>query len=130
MYLVTIVVAKRRRILSSIEVGEVHATPIGEVCDATWLEIPHHQPGAILRRVVIMPDHIHGLLEFAPGSRSTLPRAIGGFKSAVTRRVREADLWGVSPLWQRGYHDRILSHPGAIEAAKRYIESNPARWSC
>lgn len=129
MNLVTMVVAGRGRILSSIEHGEITLSPIGKLCQGTWSEIPRHQPGAILRGAVIMPDHIHGLLEFTLGSPSRLQTAIGGFKSAVTRRVRAAGLWGVEPLWQRGYHDRILSHPDEIRAAKEYILSNPRRWS-
>lgn len=36
----------------------------------------------------------------------------------------------VPPLWEKGYHDRIVRHNGQIARLKRYIDRNPGRlWS-
>ncbi len=127
-YLVTIVVAGRVRALSAIHDGKIELTPIGMICRSAWAEIPDHFRGAVLHELIVMPDHVHGLLEFAPGTRSSLPPTIGGFKSAVTRRARLEGLWGSQPLWQRGYHDRILGDRVGFLAAMRYLRANPANW--
>ena len=49
----------------------------------------------------------------------TVPAIIGGYKSAVTKRVGQ-------PVWQRGYHDRIVRTAREAANARRYIDANPS----
>jgi putative transposase len=32
------------------------------------------------------------------------------------------------PVWQRGYHERIIRTEGELERIRQYIFDNPARW--
>ncbi|HRY63644.1 MAG TPA: transposase [Patescibacteria group bacterium] len=42
--------------------NKVILSPIGEMAQKYWLEIPNHFPGAELDYFVIMPNHIHGII--------------------------------------------------------------------
>lgn len=35
----------------------------GEIANNYWLEIPNHFPNVILHRHIVMPNHIHGIIE-------------------------------------------------------------------
>lgn len=35
----------------------------GEIANNYWLEIPNHFPNVILLRHIVMPNHIHGIIE-------------------------------------------------------------------
>jgi len=59
------------------------------------------------------------------------PRSLGsfiaGFKSSVTKRIR--DELNETGIWQRNYYERIIRNERELEAICRYIESNPLNWS-
>jgi putative transposase len=66
--------------------------------------------------------------------RPTLGDIVGAFKSLTTnayiRGVREL---GWPPfdkrLWQRNYYEHIVRNERGLNAIRRYIHDNPARWS-
>lgn len=70
----------------------------------------------------------------AGARRPTLGDLIGAFKSLTTnayiRGVRER---GWPPfdgrLWQRNYYEHIIRDERELNATRRYIRDNPARWS-
>ena len=35
----------------------------GKIADNCWLEIPKHFPNAVLHEYIIMPNHVHGIIE-------------------------------------------------------------------
>lgn len=61
------------------------------------------------------------------------PKSIGslvaGFKSAVTRRIKELDPATAVRLWQRNFYDHVIRDEAALTAIRRYIQDNPARWA-
>lgn len=36
---------------------------IGKIANDCWLEIPNHFPNAVLHEHIIMPNHVHGIIE-------------------------------------------------------------------
>ena len=51
----------------------MHLSPIGQIADEHWREIPHHFPQAELGTYVIMPNHVHGIILLkAPGWDTTM----------------------------------------------------------
>ena len=72
---------------------------------------------------VLMPDHLHLLLEL--GAHDTLDTAIGRFKAVSAARVRPAG--SASPVWSRGFHDRALRRDENLVGAARYLIANPLR---
>lgn len=67
---------------------------------------------------VIMPDHVHWLMELRSG---TLASCMNLFKSRSSR------LMGAGRVWQSGYHDHALRREESLEHAARYIVGNPIR---
>jgi len=72
---------------------------------------------------VLMPDHLHWLVELRQGSLSSLMRAFKSRSSCALFRV------GVDRqrVWQPGFHDRALRRDDNVKAAARYIIANPIR---
>ncbi len=62
----------------------------------------------------------------APGSLGAIIRA---FKSATTKRINEQQGTPGKKVWQRNYYDRIIRSDGELDRARRYIKTNPDRWS-
>ncbi len=120
----------------------VTLSPAGRIVDQEWLASATIREEVRLDRYVIMPNHFHGIVMIEPSCRSLIPATTGvrpsrppgalgsliaGFKSAVTRRVREAQLLD-GPVWQRGYHDRVIRNEIDWAAYRNYIADNPKRW--
>jgi len=51
---------------------------------------------------------------------------IAGFKSSVTKRIR--DELNETGIWQRNYYERIIRNERELDAICRYIEANPLNW--
>jgi REP element-mobilizing transposase RayT len=64
-YFVTIVLKDRKRFFGQVRNGKMDLSPIGEIADKFWREIPEHFPFVILHNHIVMPDHIHGIIEIA-----------------------------------------------------------------
>ena len=67
---------------------------------------------------VIMPDHVHWLLQLeAPIALSKL---VGGVKAVTAHRLGRR-------IWQAGFHDHALRHEEDLVETARYIVANPLR---
>jgi putative transposase len=53
---------------------------------------------------------------------------IGGFKAASTKRINQLRRTPGSPVWQRGYYERIIRDERELLAAQGYVEGNPMKW--
>jgi REP element-mobilizing transposase RayT len=65
LYFITICTAGRAHCFGKIAGDEMQLSPIGEMALQCWLEIPHHFPFVKLHAFVVMPNHVHGILEIA-----------------------------------------------------------------
>jgi len=72
---------------------------------------------------VLMPDHAHVLAE-AESERSDFPAFVKRFKQTTGFAYRRET---GQPLWQPGYHERVLRNDEITEAVVRYILENPIR---
>ncbi|MFK3773631.1 REP-associated tyrosine transposase [Pseudomonas sp. NPDC089406] len=72
---------------------------------------------------VLMPDHLHWLIELGTDSLGSLMCA---FKSRSSCALYQAGAER-QHIWQRGYHDRALRRDEDVRAAARYIVANPIR---
>ena len=67
---------------------------------------------------VIMPDHVHWLMELR---QDTLASCMNVFKSISSRKLQAGQ------VWQKGYHDHAIRRDESVEHAARYIIGNPLR---
>lgn len=80
---------------------------------------------------VIMPDHVHLIMYV----REPLPKPVGHIvnylKARATFLARKEDAGFQTasiPLFQPGYHDRIVFADGILDNLRRYIADNPRRY--
>jgi REP element-mobilizing transposase RayT len=64
-------------------------------------------------------------INVAPGSLGAVVRS---YKSSVTKRIHRTRHAPAGLVWQRGYWERIVRDKRELEAIRRYIDNNPARW--
>ncbi len=114
------------------------------IAETTWRLIPEqrHAKHVRLDEWIVMPNHLHGILvlspvgedEFQPAPErgaapGSLPSVVGTFKSMATRRINNLRRTPGQKAWQRGYYDRIVRNERELNAIRRYIRANPARWA-
>lgn len=67
---------------------------------------------------VVMPDHVHWLVQLQDGVK--LGEAVRRLKAGISVALGY-------PLWQRGFHDHALRRDEDLRAAARYVVANPVR---
>lgn len=72
---------------------------------------------------VVMPDHLHWLVQLQTCSLDELMRRI---KSNSARQINRR-LGRAGPLWHDGFHDRAMRKDQDLQVAARYIVANPLR---
>ena len=65
---------------------------------------------------VVMPDHIHWLIQL----NGDLSEAVRRYKTYVSLSIGRR-------IWQDGFHDRMIKDETSLKAAARYIVANPLR---
>ena len=63
LYFITICTYKKECLFSEIINDEMILNHAGKIADKYWLDIPKHFPNAVLHERVIMPNHVHGIIE-------------------------------------------------------------------
>ncbi len=134
-YFVTICTRDRRCILSEITVGaaisrppEVRLTRYGEIVDLAIRNIPSVYPSVSVDHYVIMPNHIHLILQIhcvEDGrmiSAPTISTVVGQMKRWISRQAGTA-------LWQKSYHEHVIRNENDYRDIWEYIENNPIRWA-
>ena len=134
-YYITINIHKNGFKFSSIYNGKLMMNKYGKIASEYWNEIHKHYPECITHEYVIMPDHIHGIIEikeykgdidfFMDRSKRHAHRLaciIGSYKSAVSRKIHKMGNMGFK--WQRSFYDRVMRIT-EHDRIEQYIQNNP-----
>ncbi len=164
-YFITICTDNKKCIFGKIEdsqqmdiVGAKNFSPVmflnetGRIADKCWLEIPKHFSHAILHEHIIMPNHVHGIIElieiaesrakgFSPlqteyktsftSPSKTIGSIVRGFKIGVTkwlRNYRMEDYPIQRMVWQRDYYEHVIRDEKEYCKITDYIVNNAAKW--
>ena len=73
---------------------------------------------------VIMPDHLHWLIELTDSA--TLEKCIKTVKAVSAHKINK-HLQRTGPIWQAGYYNHALRQDEDIIDIARYIIANPLR---
>ena len=127
-YMITLVTAGRRQLFGTCRDDRMLLSPAGEVVQRRWQEIPAHRPAIETNTLVVMPDHLHGIVYV----REPLPKPVGdtirGYKSGVTAELRRLLDTPAMAVWEAGYHDRVVMCSDTLRAERHYIRDNPRRY--
>ena len=141
IFYVTICTHGRECLFGEVVEAKMHLNTLGEIVQEEWFNITQHRPNVTRDAFVVMPNHIHGIIilreaesvgvrqQFLQPQAGSLGMVVGGFKSAVSRRINALRDTPGAPVWQRGYHDKIARDERMLNNARRYIANNPAHWA-
>ena len=73
LYFLTICVQHKACLFGEITDGELFLNDAGRIVESCWLEIPQHYPDVVLHEYVVMPNHIHGIIEITYNENDVLP---------------------------------------------------------
>ncbi|WP_339461809.1 REP-associated tyrosine transposase [Pseudomonas sp. EA_105y_Pfl2_R69] len=114
LYLLTSVLLQRRPLFNDFALARLLVKE---------LRVAHEQQQVASLAWVVMPDHLHWLVQLQTGSLEQLMRRI---KSKSARQINQY-LGTQGPIWQQGYHDRALRKDEGLQSAALYIVANPLR---
>lgn len=62
-YFVTICTQYKIECFGDVHNKEMHLNGLGEIAQQFWLDMPKHFPNIKLGKFVIMPNHMHGIID-------------------------------------------------------------------
>ncbi len=62
-YFLTICTRNRECLFGEVHDGRIYLSNYGRIVNECWQKIPDHFPQIILHEYVIMPNHVHGIIE-------------------------------------------------------------------
>ena len=157
-YFVTLISSGRVSLFGEIMDGELRQSDIGKLVNDCWLGITNSFTSIGLDDIVIMPNHLHGIIfihealgkgeAFADNDPSVVgamaanasplrPRGttlgslgaiIQNFKSVSTRKVNKRYFEPGYKIWQKNYHERVVRNERELNAIRQYIRDNPHNW--
>ena len=137
-YYITICTYNRLELFGTIKNNNMILNEYGHITKNIWLDIPNHHNNIKLDEFVVMPNHIHGIINVVVGAGparlfikyikpNNLSIIIGSYKSSVTRRINKLNQNEFK--WQRSFHDQIIRTSNhSLHNIREYIINNPAKW--
>lgn len=131
-YLITVCTHLRRHTFGAVVDEELRPSPLGVLVSEAWRVVLDGTPHAQADAFVVMPNHVHAVvhLEMPDDDVRHPTDGLAGFVQRFkAKTTMSAEALGIpTPVWQRGYHDRVLRTGQAQEAAIAYVEDNPLNW--
>jgi len=152
LYFVTICTQDKKCIFGRIENGEMMLNSFGHKAADCWNDIPNHFLNVVLHEYIIMPNHLHGIIEITGefigvvGAGDSLSKNVGandylplqsvklkhGTSKTIGSMIRGFKI-GVAkqvgkPVWQRNYYEHIIRDGADYEKITNYIMANPQTW--
>jgi REP element-mobilizing transposase RayT len=154
-YFITCVTHNRTNLFGEINTSVMKLNALGIIVQREWQRLVKRFSSIKLDEYVIMPNHIHGIIEIidnetgqppdssflsnpppdpnkkerfgAPvaGSISTIIRS---FKSSVTQQSQYQLARPSGFIWQQRYYEHIIRNEADWERIRGYIQMNPQNW--
>ncbi|MEM7019725.1 MAG: transposase [Pseudomonadota bacterium] len=121
-YFITICAHNHKCIFGRITDSNMSLRHEGKIAQDEWLKTAEMRPNISLGEFVIMPNHMHGIIEvthqlesktatcvhekieqFGKPVSNRIPTIVRGYKSAMTKRIKILRNQPVLQVWQRNY---------------------------
>ena len=107
---------------------DIILSPWGKIVASAIQNIPSHYPAISLDRYVVMPNHVHLLLQIHTDPKGCIiptppiSTVIQQMKGYCTKQI------GAS-IWQKLFHDHVIRNEKDYAKIWEYIEYNPYKWA-
>ena len=155
LYFVTLCCHERQPLFGEVANDEMRLSDAGQVAYKEWEKTGAMRENIELHAFVVMPNHVHGIIEIVgahcmrpdvapdmqlgrvqvqgiqPGRVQRAPTVgdvVRGYKSAVTKRINHLRNASIPPVWQRNYYEHIIRNEASYLKIAEYIQTNPQRW--
>ncbi|HAR99985.1 MAG: hypothetical protein US57_C0011G0070 [Candidatus Moranbacteria bacterium GW2011_GWC2_37_73] len=154
MYFVTICTKNREEFFGEIVDGKMVLNKIGKIAEECWKGIPDHFPFIVLDEFVVMPNHVHGIIEICKNDinmamrRDAINRvSTGGITgknnpmnnpyslSKIIRWYKGRCSFEINHIgqtmnfaWQPRFYDHIIRDDESLNKIREYIKINPEMW--
>ncbi|MCK4677113.1 MAG: hypothetical protein KAT48_03195, partial [Bacteroidales bacterium] len=119
LYYITSCTQGRIHYFGEVNNEEMKTNKFGQIAKKQWYWLGERFLFVILHAFVVMPDHIHGIIEInrnnivRPGRDlakqpkiKPLSQLIGAYKTTVSKQIHL--IGGKDFAWQRSFHDHII----------------------
>jgi REP element-mobilizing transposase RayT len=149
-YFITICTYKKNNFFGKIENNKIRLKEIGLVAKSNWLEITRHFDNIKLDEFIVMPNHVHGIIEIIKPlnshvetrncaslhndsnfkkmnnkSNQLIPKIIRIYKGSVQKYANDNKIFFG---WQPRYFDEVIFDDKRYFKIKNYIINNPDNW--
>lgn len=127
-YMITMTTHERRPLFARCENNRAILNEDGWLVYHLWHAMPRTYPAVATSTLVIMPDHLHGIVRVTVHMPQSVGVPLRAFKSQVTSALRKKFTNPALTVWQPGYHDLCVWRRGALKAYTHYLCDNPRRY--
>ena len=154
-YFITICTQNKKSIFGCVKDGAMEYSEYGCIALNEIAETNNKRKdkGIQITKYVVMPNHVHLLLEIVGTRRAvsgtnfnvfskTIPNSVseivGAYKSAVTKQIRRLqgghgtqcpyEIDNTGKVWQSRFYDRIIRNEFEYQNVWNYIDTNPLKW--
>ena len=113
--------------------ASVILTKYGKIVDEQIHRLPKRFSCVRVDKYVIMPTHIHMIIELTNDSAGASPRptlmdVVGAFKSLTTRVCNQFFQTPNKKQFQTSFYESVLRNDTDYKERWRYIDENPLKW--
>jgi REP element-mobilizing transposase RayT len=156
-YFVTACCENRICVFGKIEDGTMTRNELGEIAQNEWLRTAEIRSNVKMHEFVVMPNHVHGILEInnavpTVGARRALPsnndlpcnkdsqlplrfqnqgkNTLSSIIGAYKSAVskRIHETGFMGKIWQRNYYEHVIRDTQSYWKISQYVLNNPANW--
>lgn len=144
-YFITICTHNNQTLFGKIIEGVMQLNDFGKIVQFTWEDLVNHVSGIELGPFVIMPNHIHGIIQIidsdssvrmgprptttpAPTQQTSLPEIVRQLKTFSSRRINQLRGTHGQHVWHRNYYEHIIRNNDSFLKTGEYILNNPNQW--
>jgi len=144
-YFVTICTQNKIKYFGIIRENNMFLNKYGLIARKRWLWLEQQYKYVKLDEFVIMPNHVHGIVEIKSNVGTSrdltlhknndprnhikikpLSELIGAFKTTSSKYIHQAGLEEFA--WQRSFYEHIVRNEKSLEKIRWYIKNNPSLW--
>ncbi len=137
MYFVTLCTAHKLHLFGEIKNERMILNKLGEIVNNEISKIHSHYENITVHKYVIMPNHIHMIIDISdaeginpfPTKKYDISNVIGKFKAGVSGIEGDAFMHSAKKtIWQSSFHDHIIRGEKDYRKIWEYIDTNPLKW--